>query len=158
MKPLLSFAAVLCAAGLLTAAGGCVSRIPAPSNEPTTLFRQMDKDHDGKLSRAEFNAGFADAVFNVYNQDRSGSVTSEQWNRIQNANNPTGQSAFADLDANHDGKLTYAELSGGPRRDPVINRFFDLIDKDRDGSISLDEGRPSGLDRTPQQRAEGEGL
>ena len=69
-----------------------------------------------------------------------------------------GKSSFQRLDVNHDGKLSRAELSSGKERDRVVNAMFDRIDKNHDGVISAEEGRPSGLDRTPQERAGGTGL
>lgn len=157
MKPS-SFAAVAACAGILTTTG-CLSRVATgptgPSGDQTTpLFQQMDTNHDGQLSRAEFSAGFADAILTVYGQPRTGSVTADQWNAIERA----PKSSFAALDQNKDGKLTRDELAAGPARDTVVNRIFDRIDKDHEGLISPAEGRPAGLDRTPQQRAEGTGL
>ena len=116
----------------------------------------MDASHDGKLTRAEFSAGFADAVLTVYNQPATGFITAEQWNGIERAG--ARRSSFAALDRNHDGKLTRDELAEGPARDAAVNRVFDRIDKNHDGAITVEEGQPSGLDRTPQQRAEGAGL
>ena len=150
-------ASTACAFALAALATGCVSQIPAtPEPAAASVFRQMDANHDGKLTRAEFSAGFADAILTVYNQPASGSITAEQWNGIERTG--AGRSSFAALDRNHDGKLTRDELAGGPGRDAVVNRIFDRIDKNHDGVISLEEGQPSGLDRTPQQRAEGAGL
>ena len=152
MKPLLS---VSLAGVLLAEVAGCAIRLPTrPDAETATIFQRMDTNHDGRVTRAEFSAGFADAILTVYNQPATGSVTAEQWNGIERARS----SAFAALDRNHYGKLARDEMTSGPQRDAVVNRIFDRIDKNHDGVISVEEGRPSGLDRTPQQRAEGTGL
>ena len=157
MKPLLPVALAACVLALTLLAVGCVSRLPTPTEpQPTTLFQQMDANHDGKLTRAEFSVGFAAAVLTVYNQPPTGFITAEQWNGIERAG--AGRSSFAALDANHDGKLTRDELAGGPARDAAVNRLFDRIDKNHDSVITVEEGQPAGLDRTPQQRAEGAGL
>ena len=158
MKPLPLAASAACTAVLAVLAAGCaVSRLsPTPEPSAATLFQQMDANHDGKLTRAEFSAGFAAAVLTVYNQPPTGSITADQWNGIERAG--AGRSAFAALDTNHDGKLTRDELAGGPARDAAVNRIFARIDKNHDGVITLEEGHPSGLDRTPQQRAAGAGL
>ena len=115
----------------------------------------MDTDHDGKVTRAEFNAGFADAMLTVYNLDRNGALTPAQWNDVERGGR---DGTFQRLDLDHDGKLSRAELSSGKERDAAVNAIFNRIDKNRDGIISAEEGRPSGLDRTPQQRAQGTGL
>lgn len=161
MKPLpvTTLFFTICVAGLIvTTLSGCAGRFPAaPDDAGAPIFRRMDTNHDGKVSRAEFSAGFADAVLAAYDQPRTGSVTAEQWNGIERAGKRSVES-FSTLDANKDGKLTRDELNAGPQRDAIVNRIFDRIDKDHDGFISVEEGRPSGLDRTPQQRAEGTGL
>lgn len=157
MKPLPSAASTACAVALAALATGCVSGLsPTPEPPAASVFRRMDANRDGKLTRAEFSVGFADAVLTVYNQPANGFVTAEQWNGIERGGK--GRSGFDALDRNHDGKLTRDELAGGPGRDAVVNRVFDRIDKNHDGVISVEEGQPSGLDRTPQQRAAGAGL
>ena len=115
----------------------------------------MDADHDGKISRAEFSAGFADAMLTVYNLPRDGAITAVEWNGIERAGE---RGSFRRLDTNHDGRLTRDELSSGRLRDEVVNSMFDRIDKNHDGFISMEEGRPSGLVRTPLERAQGTGL
>ena len=149
-RSLLPFAlgAVLLAAAVN---GGCSSLL-APFPPAPTLFQQMDSNHDGKVSRAEFSAGFADAMFTVYNLDRNGTIDSAQWNSVEHPGR--GGSSFQRLDVNHDGKLSRAELSSGPERDAVVNAIFDRIDKNHDGFISPQEGHPSQLDITPQERAQ----
>lgn len=150
---LLPFLVLGCA--VLAGATGCANRLSTgPDADTATIFQRMDANHDGQVTRAEFSAGFADAILTVYNQPATGSVNAEQWSGIERART----SAFAALDRNHDGRLTRDEMTSGPARDAVVNRIFDRIDKNHDGVISVEEGRPSGLDRTPQQRAEGTGL
>ena len=164
MKPLSPAHVVLSTLLLSSVVTGCISRVDvsgarSPEEEAAPLFQRMDTNRDGLLSRTEFSAGFADAVFTVYNQPRTGGITADQWNGIERAGARTGNTGFAALDRNGDGKLTRDELAAGnPQRDAVVNRVFDRIDRNRDGSISAEEGQPSGLNRTPQQRAEGTGL
>ncbi len=144
--------AAFCAALLAATAGGCNLVQPPPL---PTLFQQMDTNRDGKVSRAEFDAGFADAMLTVYNLDRNGTLNPAQWNGVEQRGRG---SSFPQLDVNHDGKLTRAELASGKARDAAVAAIFDRIDKNHDDFLSVEEGRPSGLDRTPQERAEGTGL
>lgn len=88
-------------------------------------------------------------MLRVYNLGPNGALTETQWNEVEKR--PQGGS-FRPLDANHDGKLTRAELSSGKERDAVVNNLFNRVDKNRDGFASMDEGRPSRLDQAPQAR------
>ena len=47
----------------------------------------------------------------------------------------TAESVFNRADANHDGKLSKAEVA----RFPVFTEKFDQLDADRDGTLSLSE-------------------
>ena len=141
-----------CAALIAFASGGCSLLQPPP---PPTLFQQMDTNRDGKLTRAEFDTGFANAMLTVYNLGRMeqspGGVERRGARR-------TWGSSFQRLDVNHDGKLSPGRTQQRQRAQRGSRRDFDRIDKNHDGVISVEEGRPSGLDRTPQERAQGTGL
>ena len=136
------------------ATSGCNSLL-GPLPGPPTLFEQMDADHDGKLSRAEFSAGFADAMLTVHNLSREGLITPAQWNSVERPGR--AGSSFGRLDENHDGKLSRAEMSSGRERDAAVNAIFDRIDTNHDGYISREEGHLSQLDLTPRERAQRNG-
>ena len=144
-------------AALLVAAvtGGCSSLLQ-PFPPSPTLFQQMDANHDGKVSREEFSAGFADAMLTVYNLDPNGTITPAQWNAVEHPGREG--SSFQRLDVNHDGKLSRAEMSSGQERDAGVSSIFDRIDKNHDGFISPQEGHLSQLDITPQERAQRPGV
>lgn len=144
-------ASAFCLVLLAVVAGGCSLVQPPPA---PTLFQQMDANHDGKVSREEFNAGFADAVLRVYNLGPAGTINAAQWNAVEHIGR---FSTFERLDANHDGKLTRAELSSGKERDVAVNAMFNRIDKDHDGFLSVEEGHPSRLDIVPKETLPGNG-
>ena len=94
-------------------AGGAVSR-----------FHKLDQNSDGKVTFAEFNAGFADLIFDTYGRGLDGTVSLQEWDAIERANENKAQSSFRLLDRNHDGKLSRDELSHGKRRDAVVIVFL----------------------------------
>ena len=116
-------------------AGGAVSR-----------FHKLDQNNDGKVTFAEFNAGFADLIFDTYGRGLDGTVSLQEWDAIERANENKAQSSFRLLDRNHDGKLSRDELSHGKRRDAVVRRLFARIDKNHDGVITLAEARAYGIE------------
>jgi Ca2+-binding EF-hand superfamily protein len=81
-----------------------------------TLLKHGDRDRDGRLSAEEYRD-----LMQRAGQARAGLATPEQRQR-----------RFAQIDANHDGKLDGKELPGGPAR-------LRLLDRDGDGSVSRDE-------------------
>ncbi len=153
MKSILLPAAVLAAAltGCMTTAERNEHR---PAGGATPIFHMLDKDNDGKVTFAEFDAGFADAMFSTYNHDASGAITKEDWKDIEKAHQDEAAATFRALDLNHDGKLTKEELNThGKRRDMVVRRLFNAIDKGHKGYITLAEAQSFGVktaaDRDP---------
>ena len=146
LAPALLFSVTLAAAGCATPPerkvdGGAADR-----------FRVLDANGDGKVTRAEFDAGFANRVFAIYNrQEKDGVITKAEWEAIERANENRAESSFRALDANGDGKLTRAELSAGPRRNAVVRRLFDRIDANHDGVITMSEAERFGIERAAAQ-------
>ena len=150
MKPLI-FAAVPAVAALLLATGGCTSTAESNSHKAAggavTRFHQLDTNGDGKVTFAEFDAGFAGTIFSQYNRDLNGSISLAEWDAVERANTNKSISSFKLLDRNHDGKLTKDELTHGKRRDIVVRRLFDRIDKHHDGVLTEPEAQAFGIER-----------
>ena len=148
----LSTAALVSAALFTLAAAGCQSTADANTHKIAggfvTRFHQLDTNNDGKVTYAEFDAGFADTIFSQYNRNGDGSVTLAEWDAIERADQNKTQSSFRLLDRNHDGKLTRDELTHGKRRNLVVRRIFDRIDANHDGVITEAEARNFGIARS----------
>ncbi len=112
-----------------------------------TRFHQLDTNGDGKVTFAEFDAGFAGTIFSQYNRDANGVITLAEWDAIERANQDKTISSFKLLDRNHDGKLTTDELTHGKRRNLVVRRLFARIDKNHDGVITEPEAQFFGVER-----------
>ncbi len=137
---------------ILAATSGCQSTADANTHKVAggfvTRFHQLDTNHDGKVTFAEFDAGFADTIFSQYNRNGDGSVTLKEWDAIERADQDKTKSSFRMLDRNHDGKLTRDELTHGKRRDAVVHRLFERIDANHDGVITEAEANNFGIARS----------
>ena len=151
MKPLSTTA--LASAALFTLAfnSGCQSTADANTHKVAggfvARFHELDTNHDGKVTYAEFDAGFAGTIFSQYNRDADGAVTLAEWDAIERAGQDKTQSSFKLLDRNHDGKLTRDELTHGKRRNLVVRRIFDRVDANHDGVITEAEASRFGITR-----------
>jgi Ca2+-binding EF-hand superfamily protein len=79
-------------------------------------FKQLDTNHDGQLSYAEFAAAAranvnADQLLQRLDSNHDGKVTADEFRAPQLA-------AFATIDANHDGVLTPAETQAYAKAHP----------------------------------------
>ena len=150
MKPL-NFVALPTIAALLFAGGGCTSTAESNTHKvaggAVTRFHQLDTNGDGKVTFAEFNAGFAGTIFSQYNRDLNGSISLAEWDAVERANTNKSISSFKLLDRNHDGKLTTDELTHGKRRDIVVRRLFNRIDTNHDGVLTEQEAQAFGIAR-----------
>ena len=145
--------AALASAALLTLAlaSGCQSTADANTHKVAggfvTRFHELDTNHDGKVTYAEFDAGFADTIFSQYNRNGDSSVTLAEWDAIERADQNKTKSSFRLLDRNHDGKLTRDELTHGKTRNLVVRSIFNRIDANHDGVITEAEASSFGIQR-----------
>ena len=141
------------AAALLLAPAGCATPPDRKADGGAAdRFRRLDANGDGKVTYAEFDAGFADRVFAIYNRGGDGVITKAEWDAVERANETKAESSFRALDANHDGKLTRAELSNHtPRRDAVVRKVFNRVDANHDGVITMNEAERFGIARAAAQ-------
>ena len=142
----------LLAAVSLAALPGCMTT--AERNEhrvaggATPIFQKLDTNNDGKVTYAEFDAGFVAAIFDTYNLNGTGAITKTEWNEVEKAHQDEAAATFRALDLNHDGKITREELNThGKRRDATVRRLFNAIDKNHDGVLTLEEAQSFGVKR-----------
>jgi Ca2+-binding EF-hand superfamily protein len=102
---------------------------PAPSGQP---FANLDGDHDGKVSRAEWKGSAV--AFAMLDTNGDGTLSGDEMQPSSQAApaGPGPADTFAQLDADHNGRLTGKEWPAGTSE-------FDRMDHNHDGAVSKDE-------------------
>ena len=120
---------------LLLAAVAAPAFAQMPVRDPAAIFDQADTNHDGRVSRAEFIAARS-AHFARLDRNGDGVISSSDFPRIARFR-PQAVDRIDRLisedDANHDGKLTPAELAAAP------TPLFDRADSNHDGFVDKAE-------------------
>ncbi|KRE12861.1 hypothetical protein ASE66_20465 [Bosea sp. Root483D1] len=121
----------------------------ADSKKTEKLFKAMDADQDGSVSKAEsdaFKAKFekADqqmqALLLMLQSDTASAMTAKK----ADAKDGDEKNYFAKLDANSDGSVAKDEFlkvvaPDGDSSNGLLNRLFAAMDADKDGKISKEE-------------------
>ncbi len=100
-------------------------------------FEDLDKNHDGVVSKKEFDAYHA-ARFKELDANHDGKLTPEEMGG-EDGMAPCDMSLderFEDADIDHDGTLSKDEAEIGM---PALFEHFDEFDTNKDGKISKDE-------------------
>jgi hypothetical protein len=103
--------------------------------DPAAMLDKADTDHDGRISRAEFVAARAGS-FAKMDRNGDGAVSRSDFGRLLKLRPQAGDRLdmmIAEMDANHDGKITQAEVIAAP------TLLFDRADADHDGFIDQAE-------------------
>jgi len=128
------------AIGLLITAFGTTASAQGPRGA-ADLFERLDADQDGRITQEEFSNRRA-TQFAATDTDADGFLTAEemldQWRARNSEEAATARITrmIERLDENDDGRLSAEEMPQ-PRRDG--SRFFNRIDADGDGAITLAE-------------------
>jgi len=127
----------------------------------------MDADHDGRVTRAEFEAGIARRAphrpqdhgasgrvpdFASIDRNHDGYVVASEARAYRERLRPQREAArrarfearFAQADLDHDGRLGRVEVS---EKTPRLERRFAWLDEDRDGFLSRAELQAARPDR-----------
>jgi Ca2+-binding EF-hand superfamily protein len=105
----------------------------AAYHPPIELLQRYDTDHDGRLSRAELEAGLK-ADFAAADTNHDGRLDEDETRAVNEQRWSEGQSTTSTLvDWNHDGFVDFNEFAGTARS------LFEELDKDGDGVLSQKE-------------------
>jgi Ca2+-binding EF-hand superfamily protein len=126
---------VILAAGLALSVAVLAQEKLGPELNSTDLLRRIDADHDGFVTRDEWNRFFAD-----HDENKDGLLArqelgvQEPQERQPFPPDPAIDELFARLDQDKDGMVSQSEWTGSKRQ-------FQRADADRDGRLSREEFR-----------------
>lgn len=128
--------ALLLFVGAAVLLAGCATQAPTRSGNAALmqLFNQADKDGDGKISRREFTDFMIAEAFALYDTDKTGRVTLDQWV----AGGGTPQS-FRAMGGSPTRPLTLSEVQNSKVARDQMALPFDGADKSRSGYLTLEE-------------------
>jgi len=106
------------------------------------MFKSMDVNGDGAVSRAEFDA-FYGKRFQELDANNDGKITPDEMKRGQEIPTPDMKNngtthldeRFNAADANHDGGLDRGEAKDMP----MLSMYFDEVDSNHDGKVTRQE-------------------
>lgn len=104
-------------------------------------FRSLDHNNDGRLSRAEWHA--SPELFARIDRNRDNVISA---NEFKGGDDDDREDRFADLDDNHDGRLSRGEWHGSAA-------VFDALDANRDGVLTRAEAVGTGSDARDEFRS-----
>jgi len=117
---------------------GLLAACQTTQNPGAYSFNDVDANHDGKVSREEFNDYFVTRIFNARDTNHDGKITWAEWN-IQGAN--LDKSTFTKRDANKDGVVTLEEAKAYGLKNGVYSKAFDEADTNKDGFVTPAEAK-----------------
>jgi len=102
-------------------------------------FDQADKNHDGMLSLDEVNAFLVGELFRPLDKNKDGKLTKAEW--MAGSNDSAKAEAFRVRDANADGVVTMDEALAYGRKKGMAKELMQKADTNKDGKLSLAEIR-----------------
>ena len=147
-KYLVAVSSFVLSAGLAHADGEkCDSPMHSQSNvsqQQGIMFKTVDTNGDGAISKAEFNAYYARhnaKHFREMDANKDGKITPREMLSAGSRQTGSGSATahldnrFFAADANHDGGLDKTEANGMP----MLTVYFDQVDANHDGKVTRQE-------------------
>jgi Ca2+-binding EF-hand superfamily protein len=102
------------------------------AEEPAAVFARIDGNHDGRVTREEWQGGLGE--FQALDRNADGILTREEFLSTDLAH-ARQERLFRWMDGNHDGRVTKAEWRGDLTK-------FQRLDRNHDGVVTLAEMEP----------------
>lgn len=137
------------------AAGG-----PERRFEPGEMFKRLDKNSDGKVTRDEIPEPLRERMKPLFDRIGKDELTREDLEKMRppfGGERPDAEAMFKRLDTNGDGKLTLTDVPEDRRE--RVERMLERAGKEKDGAITLEEFKkglesmrgPGGEGRRPRR-------
>ena len=133
---------------------------------PEQMFKHMDRDGDGKISKREFFASprmkqlpdeRRNAFFRRLDRDEDGSISREEIRKMRHQAERRAREDFRKLDVNQSGSVSFEEFSKGEfiskLPEEKRNQIFKRMDTDGNGEINGAD-RPNRPPVKPEMRPE----
>lgn len=114
----------------------CVSFLLLSQCATEDTYSRLDANADGKSTRKEFDAYMKQGFFHRIDIDNDRLITFSEW---QTFNPKVTQSQFLNADLNRDGYISRAESDKRFDRDGSLTKLFNVIDVDKNGTLSNEE-------------------
>jgi Ca2+-binding EF-hand superfamily protein len=106
-----------------------------PGGRMTAMLENADANHDGRITRAEY-IDARKAMFDKLDRNHDGVVSQDDFGRLRRFRPKAADKLdmfVKAVDADHDGRVTRAELDAAP------THMFDLMDTNHDDAIDAAE-------------------
>ena len=99
-------------------------------------FAKADANHNKMLSLDEANSYLVGELFSALDKNKDGKLTKAEWNPGKDA---AKAEAFRSRDANADGVVTLAEALAYGKKKGLARELMTAADKNKDGKLSSEE-------------------
>lgn len=106
------------------------------SNPLAAAFDVADRNHDGRISRAEFIDWNTERLFKIYDRNHDGVVDLNEFRAIEG---PNHDDRFRRIDRHHNGRITLEEAKADPTIRRAMGATFQGIDTKHQGFIDREE-------------------
>lgn len=105
-------------------------------NRWSVLYKLVDANGDGQVTREEFQLHYVPITWTYFDKNGDGFITVAEWSL--DGSGLRRMEWFQQLDVNGDQVITRKEFEGAVT--PAgTDRFFDLMDKDKNGTITFQD-------------------
>ena len=104
------------------------------------LFKSIDGNTDGKITKVEFSEDMKSFVFYEIDSSHNKSISKSEWMSIEGMRETEKhEELFQRIDKNKDNKITLFEFSNYADKHSNLDNAFIRLDKDENNSLSPDE-------------------